>query len=352
MASFMTKRTIIILLSIISLFLVFYFILPVSVPLITAFVTALMLSPAVQALRKRTKIRRNMSVAIVFTSFICFIGLTGYFITTKAISQGTAIIEKLPQFINDINRAWWNFQRNLENEYENLPPELVQEINIQVSRSLNQLRGLISERNLIDDLTLIISSIPHYFITFIVYLIALFLFMMELPSLKEKLFTYFSEKTKEKVNFMTSRLSDVFWGFFKAQLQVSILIFIVAFIGLLFISPDVALFMAFIIWIIDVIPLIGSIIILAPWAAFQFIAGNIALGTHLLILAAILLVIRRTVEPKVMGQNIGLSPLATLIAMYLGVIYFGVIGFFIGPLLVIAITSAKEAGLINFHFKL
>jgi predicted PurR-regulated permease PerM len=78
----------------------------------------------------------------------------------------------------------------------------------------------------------------------------------------------------------------------------------------------------------------------------------VSTGSKLLILAAVLLIIRRTVEPKVMGKHIGLSPLATLIAMYLGLMLFGVIGFIIGPLLVIAFTSAKEAGIIKLNFKL
>jgi sporulation integral membrane protein YtvI len=151
---------------------------------------------------------------------------------------------------------------------------------------------------------------------------------------------------------MTSRLSYVIWGFFKAQFLVSIIIFIVSLLGLLLIVPEVALLMAFIIWIIDFIPLIGSIAILAPWAIFQLIAGNTTIGTQLLILAAVLLIIRRTVEPKVMGQQIGLSPLATLIAMYLGLMLFGVMGFVIGPFLVIAFTSAKEAGIIKLNIKI
>ncbi len=352
LAAFIKRRTIIIIISVLAVLIAAYFILPVSLPLITALVTALMLSPAVQALHKRAKIRRNIAVMIIFTLFVCFIGYTGYYLTTKAVTQGTEIVENLPQYINDLNRAWLNFQRDLESEYEHLPPEIVQEINIQVTRALNEMRTTISDRNLINDAAALISSIPGYFVTFIVYLIALFLFMLELPSLKKKSYAYLSDRTKEKVNFMTSRLSYVVWGFFKAQFLVSVIIFIVSFIGLLLIVPEVALLMAFIIWIIDFIPLIGSIVILAPWAIFQLIAGNISVGTQLLILAAVLLIIRRTVEPKVMGTHIGLSPLATLIAMYIGMMLFGIMGFVIGPLIVIAFTSAKEAGIIKFNFKI
>lgn len=69
-------------------------------------------------------------------------------------------------------------------------------------------------------------------------------------------------------------------------------------------------------------------------------------------LAAILLIIRRTVEPKVMGDQIGLPPLPTLIGLWLGLYFFGIIGLIIGPLSIIAILSAKEAGLIKLDFKI
>lgn len=352
LAAFFTRRTIWIIISILLFLVAAYFILPVSLPLVAALLTALILTPAVNALQRKTKIKRNVAVMLVFTVFVVFIGLSGYYIATKAITQGTQIVENSPQYISDINRAWLNFQRNLEEKYENLPPELVQEINITVTNTLSDLRSNISDRNLIQDITSLISSIPGYLVTFLVYLIALFLFMLELPRLREKLYSYLSERTKEKVNFMTSRLSYVIWGFFKAQFLVSIIIFIVTLIGLLFIAPEVALLMAFIIWLIDFVPIIGSIVILAPWAIFQLIVGDVSTGSKLLILAAVLLIIRRTVEPKVMGKHIGLSPLATLIAMYLGLMLFGVIGFVIGPLIVIAFTSAKEAGIIKLNFKL
>jgi sporulation integral membrane protein YtvI len=162
-----------------------------------------------------------------------------------------------------------------------------------------------------------------------------------------------SERTSEKAQFMVSRLSFVVFGFLKAQFLVSVLIFIASFLGLLLIvSPEVAIVMSIIIWVIDFIPIIGSIVILGPWALFHFLTGDVTLGTHLAVLAAILLIIRRTIEPKVMGSQIGLSPLSTLIAMYLGLKIFGILGFLIGPLLLIAFNSAREAGIIKINFKL
>src|SRR5690625_4634071 len=196
------------------------------------------------------------------------------------------------------------------------------------------------------------SKVPNFLVSFLVYLIALFLFMLELPAIKTNLYKMMKNETAEKVTFMGRKLNSVFLGFIKAQLVLSFIIFVVALIGLLIISPDVAVIMSLVIWIIDLIPIIGSIIILAPWALYMFIVGDTLMGIELSVLAAILLTIRRTIEPKLMGQHIGLSPLATLISMFIGLKLLGLFGFILGPLVVIAFNSAKEAGIINWNLKI
>lgn len=352
MTTIFTKRNIIVALVIGLVLTIAYFVLPVSLPIICALLTALVLNPAVNAVKFRFSIKRTSAVVIVFSLFLLFISLTTYFLVTKLAAQAILIFENLPVYINNINRAFIEFQHNLDHRYEDLPPGFIQEINTHINQTLINIRNDLTNRNLLKDLTNLITLIPKFLLTFLVYLITLFLFMLELPRLKEKLYSYFSEKTVQQVNYMTSRLTFVIFGFIKGQLLVSIIIFIVSLIGLLIIKPEIALLMSFIIWIIDVIPIIGSIVILAPWSLYHFITGNFSLATQLLILAIILVIIRRTVEPKVMGKQIGLSPLATIIAMYIGLMLFGVLGFFLGPLIVILFTSAKEAGIIKFRFKI
>lgn len=352
MSAILTKKNILIVISILIIIILGYFILPVSMPIIVALLTAMLLTPLVRIIEKRGKIKRNIAVFIVFIIFLCFIGLSGYYVTTKAVTQADHFVKNLPSYITEINYGWMNFQQNLNDKFEDLPKELVAEIDIYVQQSLTSIRTSVSSRNFVSDVTSLMTKIPNFLVSFLVYLIALYLFLLELPRIKEQIYAHLTEKTKDKVQFMSSRLSYVIFGFIKAQFLVSIIIFIVSLIGLLIIAPEVAFLMSFIIWIIDFIPIIGSIAILAPWAAYHLIAGNMALATKLLILAAVLLIIRRTVEPKVMGQHIGLSPLATLIAMYIGLMLLGVIGFIVGPLVVILFTSAKEAGIIKFNFKI
>lgn len=351
LSGFFTKRFFIWLIGLILIGTLFYFILPVSVPLIVAFITALMLEPLVKLLQGKLNIKRRISVMIVFIAFVLFIGLTGYFITTKVITEAIKLVENAPEYVNEINNAWLDAEEKFTRAAEDLPKDVVDEISNQVQTFLNKTKTELVAYVSIDNVKALLTNIPNYLVSFLVYLIALFLFLIDLPRLRRGAYNHLTEKTADKVSFMTSRLSYVVLGFFKAQFLVSLIIFFVSLVGLLIIAPDIALVMALVLWIIDFIPIIGSIVILGPWALFHLLTGDVVLGTKLAVLAAVLLIIRRTVEPKVMGTHIGLSPLSTLIAMYLGLKLLGILGFIIGPLILIAFNSAKEAGLIKMDFK-
>ena len=331
---------------------ILFLILPISVPLIVAFITALFLEPAIRLLQRRGKVKRQLSVLIVFLIFVILIGVSGYILTTKVIGEVVEIAENAPTYINEITKVWENLEDDIANTTQDLPPIFVEEVSNQITNFLQKTRSELTSYVNIENAKTIFTNIPNYLVNLIVYLIALFLFMIDLPRLKTKAYSYLTDKTAEKVTFMISRLTFVVVGFIKAQFLVSIIIFVASLIGLLFITPEIALIMSLIIWIIDVIPLIGSIIIMGPWTMYHLITGDIALAAKLGVLTVVLLVIRRTVEPKVMGTHIGLSPLATLISMYLGLKLFGVLGFFIGPMILIIYNSAREAGLIKIKFKI
>jgi sporulation integral membrane protein YtvI len=340
------------LLSIIILAAILLFILPISVPLIVAFITALFLEPTIRLFQHKGKLKRHLSVLIVFLLFFILISVSGYILTTKVVGEVIQIAENAPSYINEITTVWENFEDDISSTVKDFPPVIVEEVSNQVTSFLQKTRTELTSYVNIENVKAIFTNIPNYLVNLIVYLIALYLFMLELPRLKMKAYSYLTEKTAEKVTFMISRLSYVVMGFIKAQFLVSIIIFVASLIGLLFIAPEIALIMSLIIWIIDVIPLIGSIIIMGPWTLYHLITGDVTIAAKLGVLTVILLVIRRTVEPKVMGSHIGLSPLATLISMYLGLNLFGVLGFFIGPMILIVYNSAREAGLIKIKFKI
>lgn len=346
------RKYIIAFIFIIFIAFILYFILPISIPLITALITAMILDPAIRLLQNRFKIKRHLSIIIVFTLFTLTLGLGAFFVTTKVITQGIKLIEDAPTYINNVTEMWYKYEENFQNAAQDFPEEVVNAFTEEVNTFLDSVMESLKKYINIERISAFLSYIPNYLVSVLVYLIALFMFMIDLPRIKAGIYKSMTIKTAEKVKFMTSRLSSVILGFCKAQFLVSLIILAVSLLGLLIITPKVAIIMSLVIWIIDLIPIIGSIVILAPWSLYHLLTGNIVLGTQLAVLAAVLLIIRRTVEPKVMGEHMGLSPLATLISMYLGLKLLGVLGLIVGPALLIVVRSAKDAGIIKLNFKI
>ena len=334
------------------LILVSIYIVPIAVPLILALLTAIFLEPFVGFLQRKFKWNRKPAVITSFIVFLLLVSGLLYWTVTYLTARLIQFSQNMPEYINQLTSIWEEVQDFFFRSSEDMPKEVVTSFETELALFMEGIRDWILTIINYDTITNLLTGIPSFLVSFIVFLIALFLFMLDLDDLKRMLFGRLKETTAEKVRFMAARLNNVIFGFLKAQFLVSVIIFLVSLVVLLFIAPEVAIVMALIIWVIDFIPILGSIIVLTPWFIYEFITGDVVQGTQLAVLALVLLIIRRTVEPKVMGSQIGLSPLATLIAMFIGLQLIGFLGFFIGPLIVILFTSAREAGMIKIDFKI
>ncbi|MEK5039680.1 sporulation integral membrane protein YtvI [Sporosarcina sp. FSL K6-3457] len=352
MTKWLTKRNFIITLSIVFMILIIIFIIPVSIPLILALLTAILIDPLVKLTEKKCKWNRKISVTSIFIFILTVTAFALYYIVTQLIGKIIKFIEAVPDYLNSLSGLWIDSQSKLFQYTSVLPDEVIKPIRKEFKDIFEAMRESILSLLSYEKVMVLMTEIPNFLISFTVFFIALFLFMLELPELKKMLFRHLTTSTAEKVRYMITNLNSVIFGFIKAQLLMSFIILAVTFVGLLLIIPKYAVMMSLVIWIIDIIPILGSIVILAPWSLYLFISGDIATATKLAILAVILLIVGRTVEPKIMGSQIGLSPLPTLISMFVGLKLMGFLGLFIGPLIIILFTTAREAGIIKMNFRI
>ncbi|WP_409292070.1 sporulation integral membrane protein YtvI [Peribacillus sp. SCS-37] len=329
--------------------IVIFYIIPVSVPIIAAYLTAALLHPAAEGFRRTRNLTHKTSIALVFMAFILMISALAYLVTAAAITEGSVLLQKIPELIAKVEAVWTDKEQT--NFYGFIPQALLDNISLQSSKAIETARnGLATFLNL-DYLTASISKIPELMISFLIYLVAVYLFLAEIPSLKKRMYSHLTSKSAKKITFISSRMTTMLAGFLKAQLMMGAIIFSIALTGFLFIYPKYAVIAAALVALVDFIPFAGSIIILGPWALFHYLTGDIPGGTQLAGLSCMLLIVRRALEPKITGSHIGLSPLYTLISMYLGYKLLGLYGIIIGPSLVAASFAAKEAGLFPAKFK-
>ena len=124
-------------------------------------------------------------------------------------------------------------------------------------------------------------------------------------------------------------------GFIRAQVFLLMLSTIVAAIGLVLLKVRYWMTLALVIGIVDLVPAIGPGLIIFPWSAVSFLFGHHSKGLGVLVLYGVIFLMRQSLQPKLFGDAVGIHPLAMLAALYTGVVFFGLKGAFIGPILAI-----------------
>ena len=128
-------------------------------------------------------------------------------------------------------------------------------------------------------------------------------------------------------------------GYIKAQIKLMIITFLILSIGLYFIGIDKFILKAFGIAIVDIFPVLGSGIVMIPWAISFFVRNSINTGVYIILLYISLVIIRQIIEPKILGDSIGLRPIYTLAATILGSLFLGPFDVILRPIVAIILNS-------------
>ncbi|GAJ58092.1 hypothetical protein B23_1298 [Geobacillus thermoleovorans B23] len=323
---------------------------PYSVPLLFALATALLLEPSIRRLQENYKLKRAHAVTVIFSLFIIILGLSLYFLVVIFVQQVMALSQKLPYVLNEATKVLDRLIQTWQSYSSSIPQEIIDSL----ERGVNTVEQMLLSfaTNLTQSLVHYIAAIPAFLIHFLVYLIALFLICLDLPQLKQGMRRYLSERTEQRLGMVVAQLSKAGIGFLKAQFLLSLITFFLALAGLFVLGVDYAALMALVIVVVDILPILGTGSVLVPWGLISMANGNNTLGIGLIVLFVVITVVRRIIEPKVFSTNLGISPLAALVSVYLGFQLLGFIGLFVGPVVVILVEALAKAGVIKWTIKL
>nr|WP_263313682.1 sporulation integral membrane protein YtvI [Mammaliicoccus sp. Marseille-Q6498] len=348
MKKWINKRNISIFIIVLLAILFIYFIIPISIPLISAFVIALAFNPLVNKLATRIN-SRKWSVTIIYTLLFTISAFLIYLFMTKLIDQIVLFAKDLPNKINKLVAVIDQYNDKMKAV---LPDDMAVTINKELQNFVVSMRDSITHYFSVQNITEVVSSLPGFIISLVVFLVALFLFMLELPNIHKFIRKHLYPNTyKQALNLYTTINQSVI-GMLTATVVLSFITWAFTYIGLLIIGVESALIISLFIWFVDILPIIGATGFTIPWAIYAYVVGDPTLGIQLIILSIVLLVQRKILEPKIFGTGVGLTPLPTLISMFIGLKLMGFIGFFIGPLILIVFKTIFESGLIKTDFKI
>lgn len=191
------------------------------------------------------------------------------------------------------------------------------------------------------------GGIPSFFIKFLFTIVSSFFFTIDYYKITRFILRQFSEKNQNIIINIKKNGIDTIFKFIRAYAILITITFIELSIGLSILKISNSILIAALIAIIDILPILGTGGILLPWAIISIITGNIGLAIGLVSLYLLILIIRQVLEPKIVGNQIGLHPIVTLICMFVGAQLLGFIGLFLLPILVTILNKMNDEGVIR-----
>lgn len=183
------------------------------------------------------------------------------------------------------------------------------------------------------------TKIPSAFVFTVILLLATYFMSYDEKGLKEELKKFIPERGIEKMRKIRRIFSLAIGGYVKAQLIIMCMVFTILLVGFVILDVKLALLLAFVISLIDAIPVLGTGMVLNPLAVVYLIQGDYVRAVGFVCLYVVVLLLRNFVEPKVLSGQLGIHPIITLVSMYAGLKLIGVIGMIIGPVLAIIIIN-------------
>ena len=144
------------------------------------------------------------------------------------------------------------------------------------------------------------------------------------------------------IELLNTILKDAIFGlkgYLKSRVIILVIVFIILSIGFVIVEAPMPYLLALGIVVLDIIPLIGAGLVMIPWAFISYFWGNRELGIGVIILYVVLTILKQFIEPKILGDQIGIKPIYTFLATIIGSLIFGPLGLILGPILAVILNS-------------
>ncbi|GAV23469.1 sporulation integral membrane protein YtvI [Carboxydothermus pertinax] len=315
-------------------------------PFIIGLIVALLLEPMVGYLEKRFSVSRALGaiISLVVLLFLLLTVISSFVV--KLVTELYRLADMLPGLLislkNQVNYMIAGGNRFLGK----LPPTLADSIKGNADKFLNQM--VETGKNFFTSIFVGLAQVPEFIIILLIALIAAYFFSKDLPQYRRVIFNLMPEGYRKKSEYVFQEALAAALRFIKAQAILIGLSTILTILGLYIIGVSYPITLGLIIGFLDLVPVVGPSLIIFPWAGILLIQGKYLMAVEILILYFAISAFRKVVEAKVVAENLGLDPLATLISMYVGLKLMGVLGIAAGPIVLLIIKALIDAEIINF----
>lgn len=315
-------------------------------PFVIGWLISCIANPLVVFLERKLKIRRKAGTVVVIVCVIAAVIGLGYGLGVVLWRQISGFVQEIPSMWEAVRQDFDAFGEWIDHYIGGKSPKLAD--------TLNNLGNVISEMitNLPKSLDFrtfegmgsMVGNIASVLVSIIMCMLSAYFFIANREWLGSFLNKLLPETVIRKYDVFASSLKQAVGGYFKAQFRIEIWMYVLLLIGLTVLKVRYGLLIALLIAFLDFLPFFGTGIVLIPWAIVNVVGGSYLRALGFLIIWGSGQLFRQLIQPKIMGDSIGMEPIPTLFLLFIGYRLAGVGGMLVAVPIGIIVVNMNEAG--------
>lgn len=330
-------------------YLALKFLLPWTAPLLLAFGGAVLIEKPVKFINKRWRFPRSAAAGVCVLAFLAVCGGVLWFIVSRLVKELRELGARLPGMISALSENVTGWKRWLDGVIRDMPASVSTVLDGVVEGAMGYLTQLPAQLSAkaVELISAFVSGLPTVLLFAVTAVMGLYFISAAYPSIVKFLRAQIPAELFEKARRVKHDLQHSLGKYFKAQLIMMGITFFELLAAFSFMRIDYSLVLAMSIAVIDALPVLGAGTVLLPWSAYELLTGDPARGAGLAVVYGMVTILRSCIQAKLLGDQLGLHPIATLLCIYAGWKAMGVLGMVVFPIAAISLKKLNDSGVLH-----
>lgn len=315
-------------------------------PFVIGWIIALIAGPMVRFFEEKIKLKRKIGSAFVMVAVIALVILVLYMAGAWLFEQIAGLFSALPTMLQDMEADFDSIARNLNQVLAKLPGNIRLNLNNNAIKLDEYLAELIEKFGspTIAAAGNFAKQLPSIFIAAIMMLLSAYFFVAERQQINEWFKKNMPASVQLRYRIVRCSLMKSVGGYLKAQLKIEVWMYFLLLVGLGVLRVDYFGLIALVIAFLDFLPFLGTGTVLIPWAIIRILTAEYKTAIGLLVIWGVGQLARQLIQPKIVGDSIGVPPLPTLFLLFIGYKFSGVIGMIVAVPIGLLVYSMYQDG--------
>ena len=321
-------------------------------PFVIGWIIAAIAAPLVNWLEKRLKIVKKLGSALIVILVLAGIILALYFGISRLVAEISDLIRNFPEMYAQLETGLRQIGDTLSGIFERLPTGIQNGWNA-VVENLDQYMGNVVSNISEPTVTAagnIAKRVPSYLISFLVSVLSAYFFIVQREEVLNWMKKVSPESIQKRMTLVIDNLRYAVGGYFKAQFKIMAIVFVILLVGLGMLGTGYFVLVAFLIAFLDFLPFFGTGTAMIPWALYEFFMGDYKMTVALVVIYVITQAVHQLLQPKLVGDSVGLNPLVTLILLYIGYRMGGILWMILAVPIGMVLINMCQAGAFDYIF--